>query len=243
MTRLVGAEILKLRTTRTALGFLAAITLLTLGLQAIGYATADIIDEGDLKMTLAGAGVVTALLLVLGIVATTGEYRHTTITSAVLVTPDRRRIVAAKLGAYLITGAFLGVIAMAISLVVGVPWLSARNIPVDDILDAGDYAGLVAGGVYAAALAGGIGVAIGTIVRNQVAAVVGTLLYLFVVEPALTLISDDLYGYTIGGGIGAVSADTGDNLLDPVPGGLILLAWMVGLGAVGAALEQRRDVL
>jgi hypothetical protein len=242
MTRLVSAEILKLRTTRTALGFLAAITLLTLGLQAIGYATADISSEGDLEMTLAGAGVVTALLLVLGIIATTGEYRHTTITSAVLTTPDRRRIVAAKLGAYVLTGAFLGVIAMAISLAVGVPWLSARDISLDP-LDAGDYAGLVVGGVYAAGLAGGIGVAIGTIVRNQVAAVVGTLLYLFIVEPSLTLISDNIYGYTIGGGLGAVSADTGDNLLDPVPGGLILLAWMIGLGAIGAALEQRRDVL
>jgi hypothetical protein len=193
-------------------------------------------------MTLAGAGVVTALLLVLGIIATTGEYRHNTITSTVLVTPDRRRVVAAKLAAYLVTGAFLGVVAMAVSLALGVPWLSARDISLDG-LGAGDYAGLVVGGVYAAALAGAIGVAIGTIVRNQVAAVVGTLLYLFVVEPALTLISDDLYGYTIGGGLGAVSADTGDNLLDPVPGGLVLLAWMVVLGAVGAALEQRRDVL
>ncbi|HEY1273707.1 MAG TPA: ABC transporter permease [Thermoleophilaceae bacterium] len=242
MTRLVSAELLKLRTTRTALGFLAAITLLTLGLQAIGYATLDAFDEADLKQMLSGAGAVTALLLVLGIVATTGEYRHNTITSTVLVTPDRRRIVVSKLGAYVLTGAFLGLVAMAVSLAAGIPWLSARDISLD-ALDTGDYAGLVVGGMYAAALAGGIGVAIGTIVRNQVAAVVGTLIYLFVVEPALTLIDDEVYGYTIGGGLGAVSADTGDNLLDPVPGGLILLAWMVVLGAIGAALEQRRDVV
>jgi ABC-2 type transport system permease protein len=242
VSRLVSAELLKLRTTRTAYGFLAATALLTLLLQGVGYATSDFASKSDLKQSLAGAGVATALLFVLGIVATTGEYRHNTITSSVLTTPDRRRLVLAKALAYALTGAFLGLVAMAVSLAVGIPWLSSRDISLD-VLDAGDYAGLVAGGVVAAALAGAVGVGIGTIVRNQVAAVVGTLVYMFMLEPTVSLISDDLYDFTLGGTIGAVSSAGAADALDPIPAALVLLAWVVGLGLLGATVEQQRDVV
>jgi hypothetical protein len=70
---------------------------------------------------------------------------------------------------------------MAVTIAAGVPWLSARDAPLE-LLDAGDYLSLTAQGIAAAALSGAIGVGIGAIVRNQVAAVVGALVYLFVLE-------------------------------------------------------------
>jgi ABC-2 type transport system permease protein len=242
MSALVSAELLKLRTTRTAYGFLAATVLLTLGAVAANSATVELRTKDDLLEALSGAGIAGALLLVLGIVATTGEHRHGTITSSLLASPDRRRLVGAKLIAYLVAGGVLGVAAVLASLALGLPWLSARDAPLD-LLDAGDYLGLLVKGIAVSALSGAVGVGIGAIVRNQVAAVVGTLIYLFVLEPLIGVISSDVAVYTVGGGQSALTAAPVEDALAPLPGGLLFAAWALVLGVVGAELEERRDVV
>jgi ABC-2 type transport system permease protein len=242
MSSLVSAEFLKLRTTRTAYGFLAAIVLLTLGVVAADSANVDLRTKDDLEEALSGAGIPAALLLVLGIVATTGEHRHGTITSSLLASPDRRRLIGAKMLAYLLTGALLGLAAVIATLAVAVPWLSARDAPLD-LLDAGDYLGLFVKGVAVSALSGAIGVGIGAIVRNQVAAVVGTLIYLFLLEPVIGVLSSDVAAYTIGGSQSALTAAPVDDALGPLAAGLVLAAWALALALVGAELEERRDVV
>ena len=240
MRALVGAEFLKLRTTRTAYGFLAGTVLLTLGAQAATYATADFPTKEDVERALAGAGVAAALLLVLGIVATTGEHRHGTITSSLLASPDRRRLVAAKLLAYLVTGAILGAAAMAVTIAAGVPWLSARDAPLE-LLDTGDYLSLTAQGIAAAALSGDRGG--GRRGRaKQVAAVVGALVYLFVLQPVVGLLSSQVTAFTIGGTQGALTGAPGEDVLG-LAAGLVLAAWALAPSAVGAELEERRDVV
>jgi ABC-2 type transport system permease protein len=242
MSALVGAEFLKLRSTRTAYGFLAATVLLTLGVVAATSATSDLSTEEDLEGVLSSAGIAALLLLVLGIIATTGEHRHGTITSSLLASPDRRRLIAAKLLAYVVTGALLGAAAVLASIAVGVPWLSARDAPLD-LLGAGDYLELFAQGVVASALSGAIGVGIGAILRNQVAAVVGTLVYLFVLEPVIGVLSTEVSAFTIGGTTGALSGEPPDDALGPAAAGLVLAAWAAVLGLVGAEAEERRDVV
>jgi ABC-2 type transport system permease protein len=242
MSALVSAEFLKLRTTRTAYGFLAAIVLLTLAVVAANSANVATRTKDDLLEAMSGAGIAAALLLVLGIVATTGEHRHGTITSSLLASPDRRRLIGAKVLAYFVTGALLGAAAVLATLAVAVPWLSARDAPLD-LLDAGDYLGLLAQGVAVSALSGVVGVGIGAIVRNQVAAVVGTLVYLFVLEPVIGVISSDVAAYTIGGSQSALTAAPVEDALAPLPGGLLLAAWALLLALVGAELEERRDVV
>jgi len=242
MSSLVSAEFLKLRTTRTAYGFLAAIVLLTLAVVAANSANVDLRTKEDLVEALSGAGIAAALLLVLGIVATTGEHRHGTITSSLLASPDRRRLIGAKVISYLLTGALLGLAAVLATLAVAVPWLSARDAPLD-LLDVGDYLGLFVKGVAVSALSGAIGVGIGAIVRNQVAAVVGALIYLFVLEPVIGVISSVLAAYTIGGSQSALTAAPVDDALGPLAAGLVLAAWALALALVGAELEERRDVV
>jgi ABC-2 type transport system permease protein len=242
VSSLVSAEFLKLRTTRTADGFLAAIVLLTLGVVAANSANVELRTKQDVVEALSGAGIAAALLLVLGIVATTGEHRHGTITSSLLASPDRRRLIGAKVIAYLITGALLGLAAVIATLAVAVPWLAARDAPLD-LLGAGDYLGLFAKGVAVAALSGAVGVGIGAIVRNQVAAVVGTLIYLFVLEPVIGVISSGAAAYTLGGSQSSLTAAPVDDALAPVPGGLVLAAWALALAVAGAELEERRDVV
>jgi ABC-2 type transport system permease protein len=242
VSSLVSAEFLKLRTTRTAYGFLAAIVLLTLGVVAANSANVELRTKQDVVEALSGAGIAAALLLVLGIVATTGEHRHGTITSSLLASPDRRRLIGAKVIAYLVTGALLGLAAVIATLAVAVPWLAARDAPLD-LLGAGDYLGLFAKGVAVAALSGAVGVGIGAIVRNQVAAVVGTLIYLFVLEPVIGVISSGAAAYTLGGSQSSLTAAPVDDALAPVPGGLVLAAWALALAVAGAELEERRDVV
>ena len=198
--------------------------------------------EDDVIEALSGAGIAAALLLVLGIVATTGEHRHGTITSSLLASPDRGRLVAAKVLAYLVTGALLGLAAVIATLAVAVPWLAARDAPLD-LLDVGDYLGLFVKGIAVAALSGAVGVGIGAIVRNQVAAVVGTLIYLFVLEPVIGVVSTQVAAYTLGGSQSALTAAPVEDALSPLGGGLVLAAWAAALAFVGAELEERRDVV
>jgi ABC-2 type transport system permease protein len=242
MRALVSAEFLKLRTTRTAYGFLAAIVLLTLGVVAATSATSDVRTKDDLEGVLSATGIAAVLLLVLGIIATTGEHRHGTITSSLLASPDRRQLIGAKLLAYLVTGALLGAAAVVATVAVGVPWLSARDAPLE-LLGAGDYLELFAKGVAASALSGAIGVGVGAIVRNQVAAVVGTLIYLFVLEPVVGVLSTEVSAFTIGGTTGTLSGEPPDDALGSLAAGLVLAAWALALGLVGAEAEERRDVV
>jgi ABC-2 type transport system permease protein len=240
---LLGAELLKLRTTRTASWFLVAIVLLTLGANAAEFATIEIRSKDDLEQALSGgAGIASLLLLVLGIVATTGEYRHGTITSSLLASPDRRRFLAAKLLAYMLTGALLGAFAMLVTIALGLPWLSEREVPVE-VLGAGDYLELFVRAIAIGALLAGVGVGIGAIVRTQVVALVGTLVYLFVLEPVLALLSSEVTAYLVGGTSASLSGDPGQDALGPLAAGVVLAAWVVLLGVVGGELEERRDVV
>jgi ABC-2 type transport system permease protein len=241
VSALLSSELLKLRTTRTAFGFLVATVLLTLGVGAATFATLDVTSEQDLKDALAGAGFVAALLLVLGIVASTGEYRHGTITSSLLVSPDRPRFLASKILAYFLTGALLGLVAMLVSFAVGVPWLSARDAPLE-LLETSDYVLLAIEGVALAALCGALGVAVGTLIRNQIAAVVGTLVYLFILDPVLSLVSEDVAKFTPGGAISGLGGNAPDYVLDPLPAGLVLVGWTLLFGMAALLVDRRRDV-
>ncbi len=88
MSRTLAAELLKLRTARTywalagaTLGLVLLITVLTLAL------TDEFRTEDDVRSVLSTAGASGLLLLVLGVVAGAGEYRHGTIASTLLFTP------------------------------------------------------------------------------------------------------------------------------------------------------------
>ena len=80
-----------------------------------------------------------------------------------------------------------------------------------------------------------IGVGIGALLRNQVGAIVGGLVYLFVVEPVIRPIpaTSGAYKWMPGGALEALTATfQGPDLLEPWQGGLLLL----GYGLVAAFL-------
>lgn len=248
MRRPIRAELRKLRTTRTFLGLLAATlvlvslaTILTLALSS------DLGGESDVRSVLSSAGLSGLLVLVLGVVASAGEYRHGTIAATLLFTPSRLRVLLAQASASALAGAAIGVAAAAVTAAIGLPWLAAKDVSLQ--LSTGQVVGLFLGGVLYTALAGALGVAVGGLLRNQVAAVVAVLLIILVVDPVLGALIADYAKYSLGGLGVAMSGGPPENVGgDPgqLPpfwlAALLWAAYTLALIAVAAALTARRDI-
>jgi ABC-2 type transport system permease protein len=242
VTGLLRGELIKLRTTRTALGFGALVLLLVLAGVLLLALLGDPISIEDKRqvVTVVGLGATIPVVLVLfGVVGATGEHRHGTITSALLIAPDRIRVTLAKLLAYAAAGALVALVVQAIALLVGLPLLADQPGP---DLAGSDLRDLFLGGMVACGLAAALGVAVGALVRNQVAAVVGALAYLFILEPIVGAVSDTVAPYTVGGTVSAVAGLEFSSQLDPLPAGLVLLAWTVVVGTVAVLADRVRDV-
>jgi ABC-2 type transport system permease protein len=248
MTRLVSAEIFKLRTTRTFYGVVGGAIGLVLLIVIIASATATW-NPGDMPLRdlLGISGFAQVFALVLGILAVTSEFRFGTITPSLLVVPDRVRLTLAKLGASLATGLALGLLATGLTAAIGAAILNTRGI--DTGLSGSQMTKMIVGGIIATALYAALGVGVGAIVRNQVGAVVGTLVYLFVLENLLQIIKglrDPLAKYGFGG-VGQGLTGTGDATTDhpplgQVPAGLVLAGYCAIFLLVGITMMKRRDI-
>jgi len=198
--------------------------------------------------TIAGAdsllklGVIACVaMLVLGILAAGGEYRHKTIIPAMLITPRRGALVAAKVIAVAIAGAVLSSVTFGAGLVTAFAELSAHGInhlPADTV-------SMFAGSVIAGTLFGVIGVALNYITRSTVAAAVGAVAWvLFVEQTILRTVAPHQVKWLMSG--------TASALTTPVTGGspplpaatatAVLSGYSLVLLAAAARLVLRRDV-
>ena len=235
MTRLVGSELFKLRTTRTFYG----LTLISLGLILVIVilvsALTDFQPDEEVLTDMLGAGFfMQAITLLLGILIVTSEFRHGTITPSLLVVPDRTKLTLVKLVAALAIGVIIGLLtALVIS---GVTALVLAIRGLDTGADFSTFLELVAGGALAAALYAGLGVGLGALIRNQVGAIIGVLVWLFVLEGLVGLIPglDEIvpkYGLN-GVRAGLTGAEDGGGgpdsleLLGQVPAGLVLAGYV-----------------
>ena len=248
MTRLVQAELLKLRTTRTARILLALAAVGTAALVAVvlllaGRPGQPALDHDALRLlVLVPAQPLTLAALVLGILGMAGELRHGTATSTFLVTPRRGRVVTAKLAAAGLAGLAMAVASSAAVLAVGLPWLAARGIRVA-AADPG-VAARVAGLAVAVALFAVAGTGLAALLRNQVAAlVVGLLWWSQGVERALAGLLQQP-GLERWLPLGAASALTrpGDGTLPMWAGALVFAAYGLVLALLGGRLVARRDL-
>ena len=242
MIRLIGAELLKLRTTRTFWALAGSAAALVLLIVVLSLALDDQLNtEEDARSLLTTASISGLLTLVLGVVVGAGEYRHGTIASTLLVTPNRLRAVAAQVIACLLGGLAIGLAVAALTAAVGIPWLSAKGT---DMPDAGDVAGDVLGAVVYAGLAAALGVAVGALLRNQVAAVVVVLVTLFVVDPTLSALLEDVAPFTLTGLFAAMSGEEGGDadLLAPGVAALIWGLYASLLAVLAAIRTAHRDI-
>jgi ABC-type transport system involved in multi-copper enzyme maturation permease subunit len=242
------SELLKQRTTRTnrlLLGWMLALAVLVVALHVFSFSTSTLAVHADqLKILGLGTSVGALFAALLGALSITGEFRSGTIRPTFLVTPRRARVIAAKVLAGLAAGAGIGLLAEALTAGAETAGLAVRGVHIE--LAAGDYAQLLAGGALAGALFAAIGVGVGAIVRNQVAALVGLCVWLLLVEPLLLADVPAVAKYapeaSAGAIAGAIQSQIADSLSTPALGALLLAGYASLSAWAGAVLVTRRDV-
>lgn len=243
MTDLVAAEWLKLRTTRLLHGMIPAAVAISCAAVAGVVLAADAAElestEGIRRaLSVTGAGAI--LVLVLGILVSAGEHRHGTIADTLLTTPRRQRVVAAKLAVAAGLGVGTGVL------------IAAASLGVAALLYLGQGAGFpfgdtevwltLAGTLAYTTLFAVLGVAVGALVRNQVSAVGGALMWFAVVEHTLVNLAPSVGRWLPGGAGQAIVRTPLDGLLSPVAGTAVLVGYAAVIAAAGIRLEVTRDV-
>lgn len=251
MTRLVRAEWTKLFTTKVWLGLLLGSIVLVVGFSVLFTAFAGNPESGIPpvgsslyeELALSQGANANILFLILGIIGMTQEYRHRTATPTFLATPRRGRVVVAKLLAYAAASAAFALVVVAVNYVVVAIHAGARGAA--PALDA-ENAAVLGRSALALIIYAVIGVGIGALLKNQVGAIVGGLVYLFVIEPVIRSIpaTAGAYKWMPGGALEALTATfEGPELLAGWQGALLLIGYGLLAALLGTLLAVRRDVV
>ena len=248
MTRLIHAEALRLATTRAYWLLAAGTVALIAGGVASTAATASFSPgTSPPRSVLAIAGLAQTVALIAGVLSITGEFRHKTITQAVLVTPRRTPLLIAKLICLAAAGLAFGLTATGIATAIALPLLAARHIPI--AVSPAGIAAIIAGGGAATALCAGLGVGVGAIIRNQAGAIITVLALLYIAEPLLGFtphLGTAVQRYGLGGLAAAATHIAGFPASAPLLGqpaaALVLASYAIGVLLAGAALLRRRDI-
>jgi ABC-type transport system involved in multi-copper enzyme maturation permease subunit len=177
------------------------------------------------------------LLVILGIRLATDEFRFGTVLPTFTFTPTRRTVLAAKVAAGALVGLVVSVIAYAALFGTAAVMFSGNG---HELVLGGQGAQLIAGSIFAGMLWTVIGVGIGSIVRNQVTAVTGTLIWVMAAEQIVSSKLGVLGDFTpVSAGFGVVLADTGKHAL---MSGAALVGWTVAFAVLGAMTLRSRDL-
>jgi ABC-2 type transport system permease protein len=239
--RLLRAELLKLRTVRTTWAMLG-VGLLVEALFAGLYVGLVSIDEiGPIREVQTSTGLLMVMLLVLGVLAITTEFRHGTASTTFLAAPSRHPVLAAKLGATLVTGLLAGFAFVAVNGGLALPLFDARE---GSLPPTGELVSVYAGVVASFALLCAFGLGVGAIVRSQVGAIIAALAFFFILSPLPELLPGEIGIYFPAQAVGSLHGlpDATEAGLGQLAGGLALAAWSMGLVLVGALLIGRRDL-
>ena len=189
MINLIRVELLKLRTVRLSYGLLAAAVVLTAAFSVIESVRAGTNSLPPLSTAAGVDNVVTggvwSLIFagILGATLSSGEFRHATATGTYLVTPHRNRVLAAKVVAAALAGTVFGLLGWAVSTGVGLGFVAAHGYA--NPLSVATIAGYAGGHIVGAALLAAIGAALGSLIRSELAVVIGIPVWSIVVESAL----------------------------------------------------------
>jgi ABC-type transport system involved in multi-copper enzyme maturation permease subunit len=243
MIETIRSEYLKLRTTRTAGGLLAGLLLLcglamwgmlanaTPAELATGLSTTDVLTPI--------LAVVPVFVLVLGIRSFTDEVRHGSLVPTFLATPDRRRVLAAKIVVLAAASVIFALVALAFGTAGVLAFLAIKGVA--SPIAWGAIAALAGTALAVVAVWSALGVAIGALVRHQVAAIVGALAWVFIGEGLIATIAHGAANWLPGQAAAiALGIDPGRS---QVFGAAVLVGWTVAATALAATTLTRRDVV
>lgn len=191
--------------------------------------------------------------VLLGALATAGEFRHQTLTPTFLANPRRGQVLGAKSISSLIVGAVYGLIALAAS--IGAGSLALWSLNIDTALDSSDTWALFGRALIAMALWAAIGVGFGVLVPNQTAVIVIILAFTQFVEPLLRLagslsdVTANIVQYLPGSASDALVGSSFFTVSNPAAAsldwwsaGLVLVGYAVLVTVLGWATAWRHDV-
>ncbi|WP_432933723.1 ABC transporter permease [Microbispora sp. CA-135349] len=259
MSGLVKAELRKLFTTR--LWWIMLLVMLLLAALRLGFLIAfagveqngaalparDSAQWAETAWSAGAAGGIFAMIL--GVVLVTSEYRYQTITGTFLATPRRNRVIVAKLVAGLLVGALfsLAVLVFQAATVIPAVTLSGGEFS----LSASRIPQISLGILMTLALYAVFGIGLGALVRNQIAGIIGAIVWAYVIEnifigiPALQSVGKWLPG---GAAQALLSIDldvAGLGVPEWLPawaGALVLIGYGLLFAAVATATTVRRDI-
>lgn len=245
MTSLLPIELYKLRTTPAA--WLSLVVTLVLGLAAT--ATNVLVDEATglafgstehVNKALSSAALTSMVMLALGVLIIAGEYRHRTIMQTYLGQPRRGPVLLAKLATAGVVGAVLGAATFGLTYVEAVVLYGSRGLNALPV----DLAQLWVGATLSTALYGLLGVALGALTRNTVAAIVGGIAWAMVIEAGILVnVVPDLAKWlpTIAATALTTTGETGGALLAPGVAALVLVGWALALSGIAARFTLSRE--
>jgi ABC-2 type transport system permease protein len=258
MMGLLRSELRKLTTGRTIL----VLTVVGLGLVAVsasfGLFATDLVgpftgSERQVAEAIGSLGGNTVIVLIVGILSVTTEFRHGTIGRTLQLEPSRTRVLTAKLIAAV--GYAVGFTALALVVVAALVAVAASGAGVSP-----EWGPEAARALWQApvgfALNAMLGVAVGALLRSQVIAMTVTLVWLFVVESLVVfllpsvgrflpfqalaaLFADATADLVIDGGGGGGGMGFGVELLDPGVGLTVFLGYVV-VACVAAGVHLTR---
>jgi ABC-type transport system involved in multi-copper enzyme maturation permease subunit len=259
---LVATELLKLRTIRVWWGLLLTGVLLaflqsgllagTAGL-ALGQGATPTPSPAEPAMLrtiyTGGLNYGYVVTLSLGVLGMAGEYRHLTITPTLLAVPRRSRLVAGKVVAYLVAGFGYGIAFVLAGAVLGGIIVVARGYPLG--LGAEGVVRSILLAMLACAIWTVFGLGLGTLIRNQIVALLSGIAFGVLAGPLLALalqaahagsVAQYLPNQASAALVQGANGGIEQTLLPWWGGALVLLGYGVAFAALGSALTTRRDV-
>jgi ABC-2 type transport system permease protein len=246
MAALTRAEFRKLTTVRGPWLLLAAGPLIVVaGVAGLVVSGGNVRDPALQGQAYAHVGLAAVCTLVFGILAVAGEYRHATITDTYLSAPRRRRVLAAKLAVYGLAGAAAGLASALTAIGVTAAWWAAKG-GAFHLSAAGTWSAL-AGGVAANLALAAVGVGLGALIRNPVAAIAAALAWIALIEG----IAGQLTGAAVARWLPLAASESLDRasltasaarLLPQWAGGLVLAGYAGAFAAAALITTLWRDV-
>ena len=238
----LSAELLKQRSTPTTfilffamfgvVAFAVALHVLALGPDELSTRSQQL----EVFQVGTRAGMLFAALV--GAIAITAEIRYGTIRPTFLVTPRRGPVLAAKLAISGLVGIVFGLLAEGLMAGAATIALATRGIGIE--FTGGDYVQLLVGGATAAASWAALGVGVGALARNQVGAVVGLCVWMFLIESLSEGFIPNA-GRLLPGAAGLSLAGNSDEVSAAVAL-LLLLFYAAATSAAGWLATLRRDI-
>jgi ABC-2 type transport system permease protein len=244
MHTLIKTEFLKLRTARAPWVILGIqMVLIVAGMSGLAIADVNFKDPaatGAARLMICHAGMSSILMLVLGILAVTGEYRDGTITDTYLSSPRRYQVFLAKLAAYTHLGVVSGVLSAVTALVVAAIWFAVNGLTLD--IGSGEVWQTTLGMALWMPLYAAIGVALGALVRNLALAITIGLVWIAMVEGVAISLLGDLGKWMPGMAGFALDNAVNMNLLPQAVGGLVLAGYAAAFAVAATVVTMRSDV-